>query len=75
LYELHYFKKDHLGSARQLLDATGTVKARYDYEPYGGEFRTMVSTQNDNRFTGQKLDSENGFEMEASTPIVHGCDL
>lgn len=30
-----YYTSDRLGSVRQLVDSTGTVRAQYDYDPYG----------------------------------------
>jgi RHS repeat-associated protein len=37
----YYFTKDHLGSIREMTDGSGTIQARYDYDPYGR--RTKVS--------------------------------
>jgi RHS repeat-associated protein len=31
----HHFTRDHLGSVREVLDASGNLLARYDYAPYG----------------------------------------
>ncbi|MGH7280821.1 MAG: RHS repeat-associated core domain-containing protein [Polyangiaceae bacterium] len=45
-----YQVRDRLGSVRQLVDATGNVRAQYDYDPYGN--RTKLSGD---------LDSEIGF--------------
>ena len=28
-----YYTRDHLGSIRELTDSTGTIQARYDYDP------------------------------------------
>jgi RHS repeat-associated protein len=30
-----YYTRDHLGSIRDVLDSTATLRARYDYDPYG----------------------------------------
>ena len=30
-----YYTRDHLGSIRELTDATGAMRTRYDYDPYG----------------------------------------
>ena len=32
----HLYAKDHLGSVRDTLDKTGSITARFDYDPYGG---------------------------------------
>ena len=31
----HYYNRDHLGSIREVMNADGTLAARYDYDPYG----------------------------------------
>lgn len=30
-----FYERDHLGSVQAMRDATGTLRARYDYDPYG----------------------------------------
>jgi RHS repeat-associated protein len=37
----YFYTRDHLGSVRELTDGSQTVRARYDYDPYGR--RTKVS--------------------------------
>ena len=37
----YFFTRDHLGSVREMTDASGTIQARYDYDPYGR--RTKIS--------------------------------
>jgi len=42
----YYFTRDHLGSVREVTDSTGTMQARYDYDPYGRQtqlFGTLVA--------------------------------
>ncbi len=31
----YYYSRDHLGSVRELLNSSGTIVARYSYDPYG----------------------------------------
>ncbi len=31
----YYFTRDHLGSVREVMNAAGSMQARYDYDPYG----------------------------------------
>ena len=31
----YYYTKDHLGSVREMTNSSGTIVARYDYDPYG----------------------------------------
>jgi RHS repeat-associated protein len=61
----YYYTRDHLGSIRELTDASGQVRARYTYDPFGR--RTKV--------TGD-LDADLGFagmfrSPEASLYITH----
>lgn len=44
----YYYTRDHLGSIRELVDSTGTVQARYDYDPFG--VRTKLSGSLDSEF-------------------------
>jgi len=46
----YYYSRDHLGSIRELTDATGNVRARYAYDPFGR--RTKL---------GGDLDADFGF--------------
>jgi RHS repeat-associated protein len=43
---------DSLGSVRQLVDATGRTRARYDYEPYGGRRKIDGDVDADFAFAG-----------------------
>jgi RHS repeat-associated protein len=38
---LYYYTRDHLGSIREMCDATGTIRAAYAYDPFGQQ--TQVS--------------------------------
>ena len=44
----YFATRDHLGSVRELMDGTGTLRARYDYDPFGrmtklsGDYDTSV---------------------------------
>jgi RHS repeat-associated protein len=60
-----YYTRDHLGSIRELTDATGAVRARYAYDPFGG--RTKVSGD---------MDADFGFagmfwSAEANLSLTH----
>jgi RHS repeat-associated protein len=39
----YYYDRDHLGSVRDLVDSTGTLRARYDYDLYGRRSANMVT--------------------------------
>ena len=43
---------DHLGNVRELLDTTGIVRARYDYDPYGKRTKVSGDLESDFGFTG-----------------------
>ena len=43
---------DHLGNVRELLDTTGTVRARYDYDVYGKRTKVSGDLDSDFGFTG-----------------------
>jgi RHS repeat-associated protein len=40
----NYYTRDHLGSVREMLNSSGTIVARYSYDPYGRT--TLVSGTN-----------------------------
>jgi len=40
---VRFYTKDHTGSVRDLVDDSGQVQAKYDYDPYGRRTRTAVS--------------------------------
>ena len=40
----YFYTQDHLGSIREMIDASGTIQARYSYDPYGRT--TLVSGTN-----------------------------
>lgn len=56
--ETQYHLKDHLGNVRVIIDANGTVLAKYDYTPYGAvkEIGTP-SLVNDYTFSGKEKQS------------------
>ena len=61
----YYYTRDHLGSIRELTDASGDVRARYSYDPDGR--RTKVSGD---------VDADFGFadmfwSFEASLALTH----
>ena len=48
----YYFTQDHLGSAREMTDTSGTVRAEYDYDPYGQKTKLSGDAVADFGFTG-----------------------
>jgi len=61
----YYYLKDHLGSIKMMVDASGNVQSYNDYYPYG---MTMPGRSGVNgadtrfRFTGKERDVESGFD-------------
>ncbi len=59
----YFYTRDHLGSVREMVDTTGAVRARYDYNPYGT--RTKVSGDLDASFgfTGHYYHAPSGLQL------------
>jgi RHS repeat-associated protein len=53
----YYFTRDHLGSVREMTDASGKLITRYDYDPYGRRTRLSGNVNADFGFTGHYLDT------------------
>jgi RHS repeat-associated protein len=47
-----FYTRDHLGSIREAVDATGTLQARYDYDPYGQQSVLAQSLSPSFAYTG-----------------------
>ncbi|MBI3132210.1 MAG: hypothetical protein HYZ13_12895 [Acidobacteria bacterium] len=56
-----FYTRDHLGSVRELVDVSGAVRARYDYDPYGR--MTKLSGDRDSLFlyTGHLWHQQSGL--------------
>jgi len=67
--EIDYFYKDHLGSVRAVVDATGTIKQRSDYLPFGMRMDKSDYQNNDNRL------QFNGKEKQITGNIMSGFAL
>ena len=59
----YYFTRDHLGSVREMTDSDGTVKARYDYDPYGRRTKLLGSMEADFGFTGHYYHAASGLSL------------
>jgi RHS repeat-associated protein len=59
----YYYTRNHLGSIREVVDGSGSVKSRYDYDPYGR--RTLVSGNDlaDFGFTGFLYHKSTGLNL------------
>ncbi len=54
----YFYTRDHLGSIRELSDATGTVRARYAYDPYGRRTKLTGDLEADFGFAGMFWSAE-----------------
>ena len=54
----YYYTRDHLGSIRELTDNTGTIQARYSYDPYGRPTQLTGDLDADFGFAGMLWSSE-----------------
>jgi RHS repeat-associated protein len=59
----YYFTKDHLGSIREMTDDTGTLRARYDYDPYGRRAKVSGDMEADFGFTGYYVHVPSGLQL------------
>jgi len=59
----YYFVKDHLGSIREMTDATGAVRARYEYDPYGRQTKVSGDLESDFGFTGFYRHQRSGLNL------------
>jgi len=51
----YFWTKDHLGSVREMADNAGSVRARYDYSPYGVRTKVSGDLEADFGFTGHYI--------------------
>jgi RHS repeat-associated protein len=59
----YYYTRDHLGSIRELTNGSGTVQARYDYDPYGRRTRLTGTLDADFGFTGHYYHQPSGLHL------------
>ena len=59
----YYYTRDHLGSVRELTDASATVQARYDYDPYGRQTQVSGTMNADFGFTGLYVHQPSGLNL------------
>jgi RHS repeat-associated protein len=58
-----FYTTDHLGSIRELTDATGTIRARYDYDPYGNVSKLSGNLDTDFAYTGHYYHAASGLHL------------
>jgi RHS repeat-associated protein len=61
----YYYAQDHLGSVRDLVDASGSGLATYDYDPYGQPTRSTIygSARADYRYAGLFYHAPSGLYL------------
>jgi RHS repeat-associated protein len=59
----YYNTRDHLGSIRELTDDAGTVRVRYDYDPFGRRTKVNGDIDSDFGFTGQYCHVPSGLAL------------
>jgi RHS repeat-associated protein len=62
LNNVNYYFADHLGTARVITNAGGTILDDSDFYPFGGERPILSSSGNTYKFTGKERDSESGLD-------------
>ena len=59
----YFFTSDHLGSIREMIDSTGLIRARYDYDPYGRITKVSGDLEADFGFTGFYRHQASGLNL------------
>jgi len=59
----YFFTTDHLGSVREMTDSSATVRARYDYDPYGRRTKLLGTLDADIGFTGFYFHSPSSLNL------------
>ena len=61
----YFYTRDHLGSIREMTNTSGTVLARYDYDPWGRSTTVIGTNKPDFNFTGLYQHAKSGLDMAA----------
>jgi RHS repeat-associated protein len=59
----YYYTRDHLGSIRELTDASGNVRARYSYDPFGRQTKVSGDVDADFGFAGMFWSTEANLSL------------
>jgi len=59
----YYYTRDHLGSVREMTDAGGNLRARYDYDPYGQLTKVSGDLEADFGFAGYYRHQTSGLYL------------
>lgn len=61
-----YYFADHLGSAREVVNSSGTILDDSDFYPFGGQRPVTSSSGNTYKFTGYERDTESGLDYASA---------
>jgi len=61
---VYFYVRDHLGNSRLVLDSTGNILSKFNYEPYGVELPSSMGnvTNEKYKYTGQERDYDTGMD-------------
>jgi len=59
----YFYKRDHLGSVREMTDSSGTIQARYEYDPYGRVTKVSGGMDSDFQYAGYYAHIPTGLNM------------
>ena len=59
----YYYSRDHLGSIREVTDSTRTLRARYDFDPYGQREKLSGNLDCEFGFTGHLTHEATGLVL------------
>ena len=63
-----YYARDHLGSVRQVTDGAATIRARYDYDPWGRRTKLSGNVDATFGFTGHFAHDSSGLALAPFRP-------
>src|SRR5262249_29385391 len=67
-----FYARDHLGSIRESIDNTGSIRARYDYDPFGTGHKVSGDKETGFGFTGHYIHSITGLLLAPYRPYDPG---
>lgn len=59
----YFYTRDHLGSIREMIDGSGTIQARYSYDPFGRSTQVSGPISCDLQYAGMYLHATSGLNM------------
>jgi RHS repeat-associated protein len=59
----YYYTRDHLGSIREMTDASGSVRVRYSYDPFGRQTKVSGDVDADFGFAGMFWSAEANLSL------------